>query len=84
MIILLPSFGDNVGYDDSSVEGVDIVLSPNGQLSKPTGEVGWCFECDCMMVEVHWTKTDCTEWICFSLMRELGEGVWQMDESLYG
>ena len=73
-----------MAYQDTSLEGVDLIVSERGDLGKPTGNTGWCFECDCMMVEVHWNHLDEKQWICFSLVRELGEGVWQIDQNLSG
>ena len=71
-------------YSDTPLEGVDLVVGPKGDMGKPTGKTGWCFDCDCMMLEVHWRHVDESEWICFSAMQDLGEGIWQIDPNLFG
>ncbi len=71
-------------YEDTPLEGVDIVVSEKGDLGRPTGETAWCFDCDCMMVEVTWKHTEQTEWLCFSILNELGEGLWQINQNSYG
>ena len=69
--------------DDPPLDGVDLVVSERGDLGKPTSNIAWCFDCDSMMLEVHWRHKDEDQWVCFSTLKELGEGVWQLDPNLF-
>lgn len=63
---------------NESIEGVILVVAPNDDLGKPTGEISVCDSCGSPLFQVRWKHAGTTGWICLRQTKHLGMGVFQM------
>ncbi len=70
---------------DEPIEGVNLIVSPQDDLGRPTGEISVCDSCGSTVFQVTWKHSGKVTWVCMRLTKYLGEGVYQIQmEKLCG
>ena len=66
------------------IEGVNLFVSPRDRLGKPTGEVTVCGVCGNLAFQVLFNGRERPEWVCLGATKDIGEGVYQIEERICG